>query len=161
MSKGLLPTIALEHPFGLISRPPSGAPPHTVSWERCAVAAVRGGRWDSKAGFCLARPWPGGDSFFVLKNESKKSPVIVDSGPYTHPLSDQHTFLPVGRGEPQHVKFAVSLKGEKQSCMEGCSPWPGTCCRLGGVWLLQAVLAWPLPVGRGLPLLPASLVEVF
>ena len=55
MSVGLLQTIALGHSFGLIPRPPSGAPPHTVSWERCAVAAVSGGRSDSKAVLSLKR----------------------------------------------------------------------------------------------------------
>ena len=42
-----IPSIALEHPFGLISRPPSGAPPHT------AVVAMWGGdRKRREEGFC-------------------------------------------------------------------------------------------------------------
>ena len=42
-----IPSIALEHPVGLISRPPSGVPPHT------AVVAMWGGnRTRREEGFC-------------------------------------------------------------------------------------------------------------
>jgi hypothetical protein len=73
VSVGLLSTTALEHPCGLISRPPSGAHPHTVSWERCAVAAVSGGRWFLSV-LSLEIPLFPRDWFFFLKSQSKKSP---------------------------------------------------------------------------------------
>ncbi len=74
MSGGLLSTIALGHPFGFIPRPPSGAPPHTVSWERCAVVAVSGGRWVLSTS-CHKRTPALGDRFFVLKIYQKSHPI--------------------------------------------------------------------------------------